>query len=181
MKTLQEIYQNYSGQGGEGDKGTAHSYIDYYAKWFDAVRLNNLNVLEIGVAQGKSVKMWKEYFSNSHIYGVDIEDKTCYSEPNLTIFHADATGEQFAELVKDLSFDIIIDDGAHYLEQQVKSCKILLPRLNSGGIYVIEDIIGFPEQATSINEEFNNIFEINDLRHERPGFKDNVLLVYRKP
>lgn len=181
MKSLQEIYLNYTGPGGEGDKGTAHSYINHYEIMFKSIRQNYLNILEIGVASGKSVKMWKEYFFNSHIYGVDIEDRTHLNEQNLTIFHADATSENFKNLINDINFDIVIDDGSHYLEQQIKSFRIIEPRLNSKAIYVIEDIIEFPEQAISLNKEFNNIFEVNDLRHERPGYIDNVLMVYRKP
>ena len=34
-----------------------------------------MNVLEIGIAHGESVKMWQNFFPNSEIYGVDIKTK----------------------------------------------------------------------------------------------------------
>src|SRR5690349_11812103 len=37
-------------------------------------------------------------------------------------------------------FDIIIDDGGHTMRQQITSLIYLLPKVRSGGIYVIEDL-----------------------------------------
>jgi len=180
MKTLQEIYKNYQGKAGEGDKGTAHSYIDYYSKWFDCLKTKTFNLLEIGIAEGKSLKMWKEYFPNAHIFGVDIVNKIHYSEKNITVFHADATSLNFLNLIETLNFDIIIDDGSHILNDQINACSHLLPRLNSGGFYIIEDIRPDPSHSTKINSQFNNIFEIYDLRHERPQSNDNIIMYYKK-
>ena len=37
-------------------------------------------------------------------------------------------------------FDIIIDDGGHTMKQQITSFTYLLPKVRSGGLYVIEDL-----------------------------------------
>ena len=44
---------------------------------------------------------------------------------------------------KDINFDIIIDDGSHDPMDQEKSFNILKGQMNTGGVYVIEDIICF--------------------------------------
>jgi len=186
MKTLQEIYQNYQGPGGDGDKGTAHSYIDLYSEWFESFRSKKINILEVGVAEGKSVKMWKEYFPEGYIYGVDIFDKKHYEEEKIIIYHSDATKKEFLSLIEELTFDIIIDDGSHHLEDQINTGKLLLPLLKDGGIYVIEDIRpeNWPNHPDIINNELGNLFEIHDLRSERPQSSespsDNILMYYKK-
>ena len=36
--------------------------------------------------------------------------------------------------------DIVLDDGSHHMQHVLSSLKILFPHLNSGGIYLIEDL-----------------------------------------
>jgi hypothetical protein len=38
-------------------------------------------------------------------------------------------------------FDVIIDDGGHTMNQQITSFINLVPKVQSGGIYVIEDLL----------------------------------------
>ena len=40
----------------------------------------------------------------------------------------------------DVCFDIIIDDGSHILQSQIFAINLLLPRLKSDGLFIIEDI-----------------------------------------
>jgi hypothetical protein len=86
MKQLREIYENYKGPDGWGDKGTAHTYIDEYAKLLKPYRKNS-TVLEIGIAFGHSMEMWCDYFIDSDIIGADIKnhgvpDDTRYKKIN---------------------------------------------------------------------------------------------------
>jgi cephalosporin hydroxylase len=37
-------------------------------------------------------------------------------------------------------FDVIIDDASHALENQLANLSVYLPRLKSGGFYIIEDV-----------------------------------------
>ena len=54
------------------DKNTTHSYIPLYEKLLSNKRLTAKNVLEIGVNEGGSIKLWHDYFTNATIYGLDI-------------------------------------------------------------------------------------------------------------
>lgn len=47
------------------------SYLDIYARYLSQLRDKELSVLEIGVKDGASLRMWRSYFSNARIYGVD--------------------------------------------------------------------------------------------------------------
>jgi hypothetical protein len=138
MKNLQEIYQSWQYQDGHGDKGTAHSYIPEYEKLLFPYKNKAINMLEIGVAYGESLELWYEYFPQGKIYGVDIHDKEIkpyLSDPRFKIWINDATKPEFVEVLGDLTFDIIIDDGSHHLDHQLESFNLLKHKIISPKIY----------------------------------------------
>ena len=79
QKTLKEIYNNYKSDKDffsfSGDKGSYHSYIDYYQFKFQKIRDNKINFLEIGVYDGKSLEMFNQFFTKANLFGVDITDQ----------------------------------------------------------------------------------------------------------
>ena len=140
MNHLNKIYKKFSAPEGSGDKGTAHSYIEnYYHHRFDKIRLNKLNILEIGVSTGLSLEMWCEYFPNSNIIGVEL-DNINYKPSNdrIKLIIGDGTDSKTFQNIEYL--DIIIDDGSHVFTDQIFSYAILYDRLKKGGIYIIEDV-----------------------------------------
>ncbi len=140
MSQLSKIYEKFSAPEGSGDKGTAHSYIEnYYHYRFDKIRLNKLNILEIGVSTGMSLEMWSEYFPNSNIIGVEL-DNINYKPSNdkIKLIIGDGTDSKTFKNLDGL--DIIIDDGSHVFTDQIFSYAILYDKLNKGGIYIIEDV-----------------------------------------
>jgi hypothetical protein len=127
MRTLNEIYTKYQSPEGHGDKGTAHTYINEYEKLLDGYRENS-TVLEIGICQGESLKMWDEYFINSEVYGIDITDqyiKGLIKENKYNIIIGNACSEEIIKQLNHLTFDIIIDDGSHLIDDQINSFNIL--------------------------------------------------------
>jgi 23S rRNA U2552 (ribose-2'-O)-methylase RlmE/FtsJ len=139
MKTLKEIYNNFNTVSpvDGGDKGTIHSYIDeYYEVALAPYRESALKVLEIGINQGHSLMMWKEYFSNAEIIGVDLLLPT--TDTGCRMIKGDATDPN--TFVNIDNIDVIIDDGSHLFKHQIKSFNLLFSKLNKGGIYIIEDI-----------------------------------------
>ena len=86
--------------------------------------------------------MWRSYFPNSYIYGIDIHDKSCHDEKRIRTFIGSQVDESFLRSVVDTigEIDIIIDDGSHRSEHVIKTFEILFPALNQNGIYAIEDL-----------------------------------------
>jgi len=130
------------------DKWNSHWYAQHYQKHFYPLRQKKLNILEIGIggyedpqAGGESLRMWKNYFPKSVIYGIDIYDKKAHEEDRIKIFQGSQEDESFLKELVAISggFDIIIDDGSHINEHVIKTFNILFPLLNNGGIYVVED------------------------------------------
>lgn len=133
MKTLHEIYEQFP----DSDKGTVHTYMDYYETTLAPYRNTTNCVMEIGVKEGGSIRMWSEYFDQAQVIGVDIVDPPG-EYPAATIIIGDATRPETFENLDN--FDVIIDDGSHRLADQLATFHLLWPKLNPGGVYLIEDI-----------------------------------------
>lgn len=176
-KTLTECYEMFKGECGDGDKGTFHSYIDIYEKYFSSIQHEKFNLLEIGILNGKSIKMWCEFFTNANIFGVDVNEKTHLNlaDNRTFIFHANAARDTFIEYIADYMFRVIIDDGSHLLQDQIASFNILKGKIEPKGLYIIEDVL--PEHIEPIQARFGNCFNVLDLRHERTS-PDNILMIY---
>lgn len=120
-----------------------HNYVVLYDMLFGPLRNRPLRFLEIGVAQGHSVRLWEAYFPAAQIYGLDIEDKSRHDTPRIKTVVADqGKREDLARAlaVAGREFDIVLDDGGHRMDQQQISLAVLFPALKSGGMYVLEDI-----------------------------------------
>jgi hypothetical protein len=130
------------------DKEGSHSYPQHYDQHFSALRDRHLNILEIGIggyddphAGGAGLRMWKEYFCNSQIIGLDFYNKEPLREDRIDIFKGSQADPDILDQIvrKHGSLDIIIDDGSHQNAHVLASFKFLFPHLKDGGIYVIED------------------------------------------
>jgi hypothetical protein len=131
------------------DKEGRHSYADVYEKHLARLRNSPVTLLEIGVGGyrnpeqgGASMRMWKEYFPNGKIIGIDIEDKRHFSEDRITILQGDQSNAEFLEqLAREYGpFDVVIDDGSHVCAHVIASFAVLFSHVRDGGLYVIEDL-----------------------------------------
>lgn len=134
-----------------------HNYMPLYHRHFHNVREEVKLVVEIGVQTGRSLKVWKEYFPNATIYGIDI-DPECkkHEEDRIKII----IGSQYDENVLDQlpdNLDIVIDDGSHITEHQIMSFEYLFThKMANRGIYVCEDI-GFRDKTINYFKNLANL------------------------
>ena len=133
----------------KADKWNLHWYAQHYDTYFQKFRDKKINLLEIGVggyadtkAGGESLRMWKAYFPNAMIHGIDIYDKKSLEEDRIKVFQGSQDDAAFLTdaFNKIGSLDIIVDDGSHVNSHIITSFNTLFPLLNAGGIYAIEDI-----------------------------------------
>lgn len=131
---------------GGGDSDTCHEYTPIYWDLLHAKKDDVKHVLEIGVNAGSSLRMWKEFFPNANIVGIDCEQRTMFSEDRIQTIMADQGSEVSLVMAMGMvdperpCFDLIIDDGSHETGHQITSMQTLLPFLKKDGIYVIEDL-----------------------------------------
>ncbi|OOZ59048.1 hypothetical protein BOW44_12525 [Solemya velum gill symbiont] len=119
-------------------------YFDIYEEFFSRYRGSDVRILEFGVFQGGSLKMWREYFGdNCTIYGVDINDECKKFEENgIEIFIGDQEDRGFLKEIaqKIGTVDIVIDDGGHTMKQQINTFEEIFPSVDKDGIYLVEDL-----------------------------------------
>ena len=130
------------------EKMKSHFYAPHYMSHLKKYKYRKINLLEIGVGGfenpnegGNSLRMWKKYFPFGKIFSIDIYDKSTLQENRIKIFCGNQVDSDFLCKVYDEigSIDIIIDDGSHINEHVIETFKQLFPKLNDGGVYIIED------------------------------------------
>ena len=116
-------------------------FIDIYNYYFNTIKDKNLNIFEIGVETGESLRMFSDYFNKSNIVGLDIENKD-YNIERVEIFCGDQSDKKILNRIieKYKTFDVIIDDGSRKNKDVINSFNHLFPYLKFGGLYVIEDL-----------------------------------------
>lgn len=131
------------------DKGTnwedSHSYTEFYQQFFE--KYEHPNILEIGTYLGRSAKMFEEFYDGEcKIYTCDIIPSEEYIQDVPTaeyIYVDEGRGDSLFELkdkLKDIKFDIIIDDASHVWEHQFNGLTALHDMLTDDGIYILEDL-----------------------------------------
>lgn len=130
--------------GFPGSRGSGHAYTVFYEEFFRRRRDEPVRLLEIGVLDGRSLAMWAEYFSAGHIHGLDL-DPSCrqFERDRTRVFIGSQDDPAVLASVKAAvpeGFDIVIDDGSHYVKHMIASFHGLFEHVTPGGYYVIEDI-----------------------------------------
>ena len=130
------------------DKWGAHWYAAHYARHFQHLRRKKITLLEIGIGGyekpedgGGSLRMWRRYFPNALIVGLDYFDKSPHAEKRIRVYRGDQSDEKLLrQIVAEVGRpDIIIDDGSHINRHVLKSFEVLFPLLADDGIYAVED------------------------------------------
>lgn len=136
-----------------------HGYTRIYEEEFGHLRKSPISILEIGVFEGASMRMWLDAFPLANVVGVDIRDRTggkCKHE-RLSLKFADASKQStYDEIVAEHGpFNIVIEDGPHRLAVS-KMCLDNLPTLlMPGGTMVIEDVYqGYVNAANRDMQDF---------------------------
>ena len=141
------IFEKYkSNKGGYFKRNNTirHFYADFYEESLKNTKINNL--LEIGIEYGGSLRAWSAIFPKSNIFGADINKEYLFEESNIKTFYTDQLNKHelnnLYNKIKDIKFDLIIDDGLHTYEANINTFEILYPLLDKqNGTYFIEDII----------------------------------------
>jgi|TARA_R110002153_G_scaffold23791_1_gene76519 ubiquinone/menaquinone biosynthesis C-methylase UbiE len=152
---LEELFNKYG-----CDKSKKHLYHTVYEKEFDSVRNDEINILEIGVFKGDSIRAWLDFFPNATIYGSDTfqrivpGDIDVLNHPRVKWLKADSTNIAIRDQIKKewprIRFDIIIDDGLHTPAANAKTLHNLYPLLKKDGKYYVEDV--FPLDIMTMKE-----------------------------
>lgn len=140
MSQLQEYFENNT----ENCIDKWLHYFNIYEFWFKKYVGKPVVILEIGVYQGGSLKMWRDYFGEqAKIYAIDINpDCKQFETENTQILIGSQEDREFLKEVKSNipKVDILMDDGGHSMNQQIVSFQELYGHIKKDGLYLCEDL-----------------------------------------
>ena len=139
MKKFNELFNEHTGEG----IIKWSNYGDIYDRHFSPFRDQKINILEIGVLRGGSMRMWEKYFPKANIFGIDINEGCQQFESDRTkIFIGDQSDVSFLRNIKAKipKIDILIDDGSHRAKDQKTTFEEMYYHVRKPGVYLIEDV-----------------------------------------
>ena len=147
------------------EKVTAHGYSEFYEKYFNKLKNESINLLEIGSFYGSASAALYFYFKNANIYGADINpDMFKYKSNRIKSIYVDSGARKSIDeniVEKKISFKIIIEDASHSLKDQILSLFILFKCVDPGGFFIVEEL-DFPEKREDmrINQSLPDLKQI---------------------
>jgi len=154
------------------DVKRAHCYGYAYDYLLEPYKDKEIDLVEIGIEYGESLKAWREFFPKANIMGIDIEDRVDNKINEVSYVISDVK-----EYRPDKEFDIVIDDGSHKISDVLYTVENF--KLKPGGIMIIEDCQAPSHWYEKIQKHTNYTIEGIDLRKVN-GQHDDYLIVLRR-
>ena len=176
------------------DKNTRHSYLPLYQKLLENKKETAKNVLEVGVGDfgeknGGSIKLWRDYFTNATIYGLDIlpinrvMDELLNDDRVILYMSCDAYNADFFKmhfLNRNIKYDFMLDDGPHTLESMKKFINLYSQIMTDDGILIIEDVQSLDWidiLKNEVPEHLKQFIKVYDLRANKNRYDDIVFTI----
>jgi cephalosporin hydroxylase len=127
-------------------KKTLHKwvhYFDIYERHFERFRGKSPTMIEIGVFEGGSLAMWKDYFGEgSKIIGIDINPACkAHEADGIEVFIGSQDDPHIVDSVfqKYPKIDLVLDDGSHIMRHMTSTFDLVYNRISPTGVYAVED------------------------------------------
>ncbi len=175
------------------DKGSSkHRYTELYHMLFHPYRQRKITFLEMGLLIGgpehgisadrkttdlPSIRMWLEYFPKALIHGLDVSDFSWFEHERFSFHRCDMDDrDAIARAIENVTPapTIVIDDASHASHHQQNAFLEIFPKLESGGIYVIEDLRWQPDTyekdgTTKTAALFRSWLDEREFQHSDPA------------
>ena len=146
---LFQIYKNLKRESLKCD-----TYFQVYEEMFNKYVGKKITFVEVGVLQGGSLFMWREYFGkDARIIGIDLHPNAKELEKHgFEIYIGSQSDKNFWRnfYTKVGKIDILLDDGGHVNDQQIVTLSESVNNINDDGIIMTEDV------HTSYFKKFGN-------------------------
>jgi predicted O-methyltransferase YrrM len=174
-----------------------HPYTLFYDGLFKNKKDANLKIAELGILDGASLLMWKEYFANADIYGFEYNNdlitnfKQNFNNERITLANIDVTNaDSIINAFRELNtlYDILIEDTTHQFEDQIRVIENAYHYLKPGGILIIEDIFksynenDYISRLAPILSNFQDYYfiELDHVNKNSTGWNNDKLFILIK-
>lgn len=128
------------------DKQYLHNYFEkVYQTLLSPLQNTTKKFVELGIADGNCLRIWKEFFPNTQILGLDLYPENARAAAGverITLQQIDQSNkeqlEQFA--IQHPDIDIFLDDGSHKMFDQQITFATIFKALPAGSLYILEDL-----------------------------------------
>ena len=164
--SLDELFEYYGSDKSNYIKkrsNKGHGFSKYYSQYLKDFKYEEINILEVGSFAGASAAAFIKYLKNCSVFCFDVNiSKFIYSSNKIHVYGLDINNQnKIKRIIKKIkgnfninSFEMIIDDGSHYLSDILLSFNFFFKYVKKGGVYVIEDL------------KYPNYFQYNnDIEH----------------
>jgi hypothetical protein len=168
--------------------------LPLYQKLLDSKKETAKNVLEVGIGNfgeknGGSIKLWRDYFTDATIYGLDIipinrvMDELLYDSRVILYTSTDAYNHDFFTtnfLNKNIKCDFMLDDGPHTLESMKEFIKLYSQIMTDDGILIVEDVQSWgwiDILKNEVPEHLKQFIKVYDLRANKNRYDDIVFTI----
>lgn len=140
---MTHLWSEFLTNGGRSVHKWTH-YFPAYERHLGRYRNRPCTLLEIGIANGGSLQLWKRWLGPLvRIVGIDIVP-LCkqFEEHQIDVRIGSQADPAFLQSLCDEfgPFDIVLDDGSHQQAHIATSFAHLYPRTAKDGVYVVEDL-----------------------------------------
>ena len=186
-KTLDELFNYYGSDKANifsKSSRAGHGFSDFYTKHLNKFIKKKINILEIGSYAGSSAAAFVKYIPDSKVYCFDINISNFeYSSDKIQVFGLDINNKnkvekkikQIFEKNKFENFDLIIDDGSHYLSDILFSLDFFFKYLKKNGLFVIEDFKHPDYYEYNRNVEHISVSEVLDNLENKIFFPSRII------
>jgi len=151
-------------------------YFDVYERHFRRFVDKEMLIIEIGVFEGGSIEMWKEYFGEkATVVGIDINPNCKQFEDTSKNIFVEIGSQSDPEFLKSVIEkygrpDILLDDGSHQQGDIISAFESLYFQVKDDGVYFVEDLHtaywaeyqgGLKLETTFVEYAKNKIDELN--------------------
>lgn len=154
-----------------------HGYCDLYEQHLGRFRsMPDARLLELGVLNGASLRMWREWFKGE-VHGADIKLTKDIKGVVQHVLNLEVIEDIRAFASTIGMFEFILDDAGHTMEQQQQAFDVLLDNVKPGCVYVLEDLgtSMLPDKVNKYTKIAYNVWReptslqlIEALRDKRP-------------
>lgn len=182
--TLKELVDN-----SRTDKNTTHSYLELYQNLLQPRRNRAKNVLEVGIFDGGSIKLWHDFFPQARVYALDIMPRAnvwheICNKYRIEIFaDTNAYDPVFFQrkfLDQGIKCDFMLDDGPHTLQSMKDFIRLYSQLLTDDGILIVEDVQDWnwiQELRNVVPTELQSFIKVYDLRQNKGRYDDIVFTI----
>ena len=165
-------------------------YTAVYAFLFAPLKDKRINFAELGIEQGSSIFMWRNYFPLANIHAFELDEQKianvkalCSSTLPSVFFHnidvSNDDGFNRGMESAACTFDVIVDDTSHEIAHQNTIIKNASKYVKPGGMLIIEDIDRVtPISAFVVDEKIWSFYTFVTCHHDNRNCSDNDKILY---